>query len=177
MAQTAIGLIETHGLIGVIEAADTAAKAADVRLLGIERIGGGFVSLRFSGDVASVNAAVQAASEAAKQVSELVSAHVIAQPHVDVESMALAAAPGLGPQGSPAEPTSHGSASAGSATGSPEPSDFHSPSSEDLASLSVTRLRQLARRVPGIRLQGRQISRANKSELIEALTAALGSGA
>ncbi len=175
MAQTAIGLIETHGLIGVIEAADTAAKAADVRLLGIERIGGGLVSLRFSGDVASVNAAVQAASEAAKQVSELVSAHVIAQPHADVASMALAAAPGLGPQGSPAEPTSHGSASAGSASSSSEPCDFHSP--EDLASLSVTRLRQLARRAPGIRLQGRQISRANKSELIEALTAALGSGA
>ena len=62
MAQSAIGLIETQGLVGVIEAADTAAKAADVRLLGIERIGGGLVSLRFSGDVASVNAAVQAAS-------------------------------------------------------------------------------------------------------------------
>ncbi|MEC7842378.1 MAG: BMC domain-containing protein, partial [Candidatus Latescibacterota bacterium] len=87
MAQSAIGLIETQGLVGVIEAADTAAKAADVQLLGIERIGGGLVSLRLCGDVASVQAAVQAAAEAVSRVSELVSAHVIPQPHVDVAMM------------------------------------------------------------------------------------------
>ncbi|HCL30803.1 MAG TPA: ethanolamine utilization protein EutM, partial [Candidatus Latescibacteria bacterium] len=86
MSDTAIGLIETHGLIGVLAAADTAAKAADVQLLGVERVGGGLVSVRFRGDTASVQAAVSAASEAVRQVSQLVSAHVIPSPAIDVEA-------------------------------------------------------------------------------------------
>ena len=76
----ALGLIETRGLVGVLEAADTAAKAADVQLMGIERIGGGLVSLRLSGDVAAVQAAVRAGSAAAKPVGELSSSHVIPAP-------------------------------------------------------------------------------------------------
>ena len=178
MARSAIGLIETQGLVGVIAAADTAAKAADVQLLGIERIGGGLVSLRLCGDVASVQAAVQAAAEAVSHVSELVSAHVIPQPHVDVAKMTGRLAP-LG-SGSPV-PSEVGSEreppipSAASERTDAEPlPDLHQLSHSDLARLSVARLRQFARRTPGLKLRGRQISRANKAQLIAELLAASG---
>ena len=87
MAKSAIGFIETRGLIGVIEAADVAAKAAHVQLMGFEEIGGGLVSIRFSGDVASVQTAVQAGAEAARRVSEVISHHVIPGPHADLVSL------------------------------------------------------------------------------------------
>jgi microcompartment protein CcmL/EutN len=144
MSDSAIGLIETRGLIGVLEAADTAAKAADVQLLGIDHIGGGLVSVRFRGDTASVQTAVSAASEAVRRVSELISAHVIPSPAIDVEGALR-----------PAPPSSE-------------------PQSQDLGSLPVARLRRLARKTPGVPLQGRQISRANKDQLLEALRAAHG---
>lgn len=150
MAESAIGLIETRGLVGVIEAADTAAKAADVQLLGFERVGGGFVSVRFRGDTASVQTAVRAAREAAGRVAEIASAHVIPSPQIDVEAM-FRSAPACGPS-RPSEPLE------------PPP----------LESLPVARLRQLARQTPGAPLQGRQISRANKDQLIRALRQAAG---
>ena len=177
MAQSAIGLIETQGLVGVIEAADTAAKAADVQLLGIERIGGGLVSLRLCGDVASVQAAVQAAAEAVSRVSELVSAHVIPQPHVDVAMMSsVAPFGGVSPRSPDVGPVSD----APNPSDAPERADVEplpdlqqlSPS--DLGHLSVARLRQLVRRTPGVRLRGRQISRANKEELVAELLAVAG---
>ena len=119
MPGSAIGLIETRGLVGVIEAADTAAKTADVRLLGFERIGGG----------------------------EVVSAHVIPSPRIDVEALAPAA-PDPRPE-----------------RDAPELPELP----EDLEALPVTRLRGLARQTAGVGLQGRQISRANKQQLIQAL--------
>ena len=147
MPGSAIGLIETRGLVGVIEAADTAAKTADVRLLGFERIGGGFVSLSFRGDTASVTTAVEAAREAASRVGEVVSAHVIPSPRIDVEALAPAA-PDPRPE-----------------RDAPELPEL----SEDLEALPVARLRGLARQTAGVGLQGRQISRANKQQLIQAL--------
>ncbi len=152
MPGSAIGLIETRGLVGVIEAADTAAKTADVRLLGFERIGGGFVSLSFRGDTASVRTAVEAAREAASRVGEVVSAHVIPSPRIDVEALAPAA-PDPRPE-----------------RDAPELPEVP----EDLEALPVTRLRGLARQTAGLGLQGRQISRANKQQLIQALRQALG---
>jgi len=159
VAESALGLIETRGLVGVIEAADTAAKAADVQLLGIEQVGGGLVSLRFSGDVAAVKAAIQAASRAVEQVATLVSAHVIARPHAGVGALVE-----RGPQRSGAQRQRP-------ATGTRSAADVELPAlgEADLDRLSVTQLRQLARRVPGLALQGRQISRANKQQLIQAL--------
>ena len=147
MPGSAIGLIETRGLLGVIEAADTAAKTADVRLLGFERIGGGFVSLSFQGDTASVTTAVDAAREAASRVGEVVSAHVIPSPQIDVRALAPAA-----PDPRPA----------GDAPEAPE-------LPRNLDALPVARLRRLARLTTGVGLHGRQISRANKQQLIEAL--------
>ncbi|HIC68763.1 MAG TPA: BMC domain-containing protein [Candidatus Latescibacteria bacterium] len=177
MAESAIGLIETQGLVGVIEAADTAAKAADVQLLGIERIGGGLVSLRLCGDVASVQAAVQAAAEAVSRVSELVSAHVIPQPHVDVAMMSsVAPLGGVSPRSPDVGPVSDApnpSDAPQRADVEPLP-DLQQLSPSDLGHLSVARLRQLVRRTPGVQLRGRQISRANKEELVAELLAAAG---
>lgn len=149
MTESAIGLIETKGLVGVLEAADTAAKAAHVHMLGVERIGGGLVSVRFRGDTASVQAAVSAGAEAARRLSPVVNAHVIPSPAIDLGHV-------VSEKKSPSPAASH-----------PE----QPPPVEDLHSLPVTRLRQLARRTPGLSLQGRQISRANKQQLIEALSA------
>ena len=83
----ALGLIETRGLVGAIEAADTMVKAANVTLVSKEEIGGGLVTVMVRGDVGAVQAAVEAGAEAAKVVGELISVHVIPRPHAEVESM------------------------------------------------------------------------------------------
>jgi hypothetical protein len=81
----ALGMVETKGLIGAIEAADAMVKAANVKLIGSEYIGGGFVTVMVRGDVGAVKAATDAGAAAAKRVGELVSVHVIPRPHADVE--------------------------------------------------------------------------------------------
>ena len=82
----AIGLVETKGLVGLIQASDAMCKAANVQLLKQVQIGGGFVTAIVRGDVGSVRAAVDAGAAAAKSVGELVSSHVIARPHDDLVS-------------------------------------------------------------------------------------------
>ncbi len=77
----ALGLIETKGLVGLIEASDAMCKAANVELIRTIQIGGGYVTTLVRGDVGSVRAAVDAGAEAAKAVGELVSSHVIPRPH------------------------------------------------------------------------------------------------
>src|SRR4030043_2472429 len=84
MSGEAIGMIETKGLVGSIEAADAMVKAANVTLMGEERIGGGYVTVIVKGDVGAVKAAVDAGAAAAKRVGELVSVHVIPRPHEEV---------------------------------------------------------------------------------------------
>jgi len=78
---SALGLIETRGHVGVVEATDAMCKAADVQMVKSVAIGGGFVTVIVQGDVGSVKAAVDAGAEAASRVGELVSAHVIPRPH------------------------------------------------------------------------------------------------
>lgn len=85
MAKYALGLIETKGLVGAIEAADAMVKAAKVRLTGKENVGGGYVTVMVRGEVGAVKAATDAGSAAAQRVGELVSVHVIPRPHEDVE--------------------------------------------------------------------------------------------
>jgi ethanolamine utilization protein EutM len=141
MAQQALGVIETRGLIGVTEAADAAVKAASVQLSGFEKIDGGLVSIRLLGDVGAVQAAVSAGASAASAVGELVGQHVIPNPHDDlVEVFELA--------------------------------DDASIEKADLASLSVTQLRRLARNTEGLTIQGREISHANREQLTQELQAA-----
>ncbi len=81
----ALGMIETKGLIGAIEAADAMVKAANVKLVGKEKVGSGLVTVIVRGDVGAVKAATDAGAAAADRVGELVSVHVIPRPHSDVE--------------------------------------------------------------------------------------------
>ena len=83
----ALGMIETKGLVGSIEAADAMVKAANVHQIGKEHVGGGLVTVMVRGDVGAVKAAVEAGGAAAKRVGELVSVHVIPRPHGDVEEI------------------------------------------------------------------------------------------
>ena len=139
----AIGLIETRGLVGVIEAADAAVKSAPVELLGIKPIGGGLVSTHFRGEVAAVQVAVQAGVEAALKVSQVISHRVIPAPHLDIENLLLHQ-----PQATP------------------PPAQ---PPPDELEGLPVARLRQLVRQLPDAQLKGRQVSRANKEALLREL--------
>ena len=83
----ALGMIETKGLVAAIEAADAMVKAANVVLIGKEQIGSGLVTVMVRGDVGAVKAAIEAGAEAAKRVGELISVHVIARPHENVEML------------------------------------------------------------------------------------------
>jgi bacterial microcompartment shell protein len=87
MSQEALGLIETKGLIGAVEAADAMVKAANVLLIGKEYIGAGYVTVMVRGDVGAVKAATDAGAAAARRVGELVSVHVIPRPHNEVEKI------------------------------------------------------------------------------------------
>ena len=87
MSQIALGLIETKGLIGAIEAADAMVKAAKVTLIGKEKVGGGFVTVMVRGEVGAVKAATEAGAAASRRVGELVSVHVIPRPHSNLEDV------------------------------------------------------------------------------------------
>ena len=87
MAQEALGLIETRGLVAAIEAADAMLKAANVSLVGTEKIGSGLVAVMVRGDVGAVKAAVDAGASNASRLGELVASHVIPRPHGDVEKI------------------------------------------------------------------------------------------
>ena len=87
MAQEALGMVETRGLVAAIEAADAMLKAANVVLVGTEKIGSGLVSVMVRGDVGAVNAAVQAGGATAAKLGEIIATHVIPRPHADVEKI------------------------------------------------------------------------------------------
>ena len=92
MKYDAVGMIETKGLVGSIEAADAMVKAANVTLIGKEFVGGGLVTVMVRGDVGAVKAATDAGAAAAQRVGELVSVHVIPRLHAEVETILPAAA-------------------------------------------------------------------------------------
>ena len=87
MALEALGMVETRGLVAAIEAADAMVKAANVQLIGTEKIGSGLVSVMVRGDVGAVKSAVEAGSTSASRLGELVATHVIPRPHDDVEKI------------------------------------------------------------------------------------------
>ena len=87
MNTNALGMIETKGLTGAIEAADAMVKSANVQLVGREQVGGGLVTVMVRGDVGAVKAATDAGAAAAEKVGELVSVHVIARPHTEVDAI------------------------------------------------------------------------------------------
>ena len=87
MDTNSLGMIETKGLIGAIEAADAMVKSANVQLVGKEQVGGGLVTVMVRGDVGAVKAATDAGAAAAEKVGDLISVHVIARPHMEVDAI------------------------------------------------------------------------------------------
>ncbi len=150
LVERALGLIETRGLIGAIEAADAMVKAAKVTLLDKELTTGGLVTIQVVGEVGAVRSAVDAGSRAAEKVGELISTHIIPRPHDEVEDLLLY----------PADPGAPPHLTAGKdgmlATAS-------------LDQRSVKELRALARKTKGIALSGREISQAGKNLLLSEL--------
>ncbi|MGI8496881.1 MAG: BMC domain-containing protein [Gemmatimonadaceae bacterium] len=150
----ALGLVETKGLVGAIEAADAGLKAANVDLLGQERADAGLVTVMFGGDVASVRSAVDAGSAAAKRVGQLVSSHVIPRPHAQLDRI----------EGDEDEQEGGAARSTGSVGG--PPFDV-----ERLTEAKVVDLRAMARRIPNFPIKGREIARAGREELLDAFRA------
>ena len=87
MVQQALGMVETRGLVAAVEAADAMLKAANVELVGTEKIGSGLVTVMVRGDVAAVKAATEVGADSASRLGELVAVHVIPRPHSDVEKI------------------------------------------------------------------------------------------
>ena len=187
MLEYALGLIETRGLVGAIEAADAATKAADVELIGRERADAGLMTIKLRGDVAAIRAAVDAGAAAAQRVGELVSAHVIPRPDDETEIVIYPPPwqtkekprePDL-PKRKPRSKDSMNEVRESQPEGypveklSPEPvrpmSDNEETYRLELEAMTVHDLRRHARDVQGFPIFGRQISRANRDELIREL--------
>ncbi|MFT4605278.1 MAG: ethanolamine utilization protein EutM [Rhodothermales bacterium] len=186
MDQGALGLIETKGLVAAIEAADAAVKAASVRLLGIQKTNPALITIQVVGETAAVRAAIDAAKAAAGRVGTVVSTHVIPRPAIDVvkmqslEDSAIAAKAPPVPSG-PAK----SAAPLSQLPKAPKiamPKTLRKPARRAstlaaapvketgrLDSMTVRELRALARSTEGLSLQGREIARASKSELLQAL--------
>ena len=178
MLEYALGLIETRGLVGSIEAADVMVKTANVHILGTEYIKNGLVTVQIIGEVAAVKAAVDAGSAAAARVGQVVSTHVIPRPAEEIESILkkISSAPAMKAEetaGSPSEVKKRPRTR--KASPKPETGDLFNPSTTDteyraqLDGMTVPQLRTLAREVGGLGIAGREISRANKEQLISEL--------
>lgn len=163
---SALGMIETKGLVGAIEAADAMVKAANVTLTGKEHVGGGLVTVMVRGDVGAVKAATDAGAAAAARVGELISVHVIARPHDELEPIL----PGENNTSVPAEPAEPGlivkPAIKSAATAAPKTKKKPIAVPADIESMSVVQLRKFARSIKGFPIEGREISKANRATLL-----------
>ncbi|MBI4553219.1 MAG: BMC domain-containing protein [Candidatus Latescibacteria bacterium] len=146
-------MIETRGYVGALTAADAALKAANVTLLGSERVDAGLMTITLCGEVAAVQSAVAAGAAAARQVGELVAQHVIPRPHEEVAAVI---------------PASTTTLSAPQANPHTEPLTLQA-----LDRMTVSDLRRLARQTGAIALRGREISKATRDVLVQALARAL----
>ncbi len=163
----ALGMIETQGLVASIEAADAMVKAANVELFSKECVGGGLVTVMVRGDVGAVKAATDAGAAAAEKVGRLVSVHVIPRPHEEVEWILEPVPTQKAPQNPPQEaaPTPPPPK-----TGEPEPKKkAPEPPEDELAGMSVVKLRVLARELGLTSMTRREIRFGKKEELIEAI--------
>ena len=148
---SALGLVETHGLIAGIEACDAMLKAADVRLVGIEQTVAALITVKVVGETAAVRSSVEAGAAAAERVGTVVSKHVIPRPADEVAAVFLESAT---PR-----------ASAPPVAGATRRVD------DDLDDHTVKELREMAREIDDFPLRGREISRATKDELVALLRA------
>jgi ethanolamine utilization protein EutM len=189
MPRDALGLVETYGLIASIVATDAAAKAAAVVITTAELTEAAFLTIKIEGELGAVQAAVEAAAEAAAKVGQVVSVHVIPRPddglevilpnlryitkyHPDEKRPALrkqdqSGNPEFAPRSNdrPATPRAK-----------PKTVDLSQIDAEMLENMTVTELRRLGRGIDNLALKGREISRANKQQLIDAIKQALGIG-
>lgn len=143
MDERALGLIETRGLVGAIEAADAMVKAAKVKLIGTETTIAALVTVKVVGEVGAVKAAVDAGAIAAERIGELVACHVIPRPHDETEKLVYDDV-NLNPPPSAEQTQLH-----------------------KIKNLPVRELRRLAREMPEFPIQGREISKANRELLFE----------
>lgn len=143
MDEKALGLVETKGLVGAIEAADVMLKTAAVQLIGIENTIAALLTVKIVGDIGAVKAAVDAGASAAEKIGELISCHVIPRPHEDTESIIYNQSDEINSGGAAANLTI-----------------------EKVKAMPVRQLRSLARDVSGFPIRGREISRANKETLV-----------
>ncbi len=225
MSVFSLGLIETRGLVAAIEAADAAAKAANVTLLSAELLGGGIVTLRMQGDLGAVQAAVEAGAQAAKRIGEVIAVRVIPRPVPELASLAptrkfqsrstelkpaTSPKPDVATQVAPEKtsekarpepapqrpkPTRETISHTPVRSETPKPAAVaperrtppapatvpHTPAAQsrpqynfaELEAMSVVRLRQFARSVKNLGIQGRQISMANKTQLLDAIRQAV----
>ena len=144
---SALGMVETRGLIAAVEAADAMVKASRVTLLGMEKADAGLVTILIEGETAAVQSAVDAGRAAAEKVGQVVSGHVIPRPATDVQAMQA------------------GELSAPSSTSAPS----RSRRGVDIESMTVRELRAYAREQEGLPIKGREIARANRQQLLDAL--------
>lgn len=185
MKSQALGMIETKGLVPAIEAGDAGVKAANVKLLGYEIVKGGLVMVAFAGDVAAVQASVSAGSAAAAKVGLVLSEHVIPRPEADLRMVFKGNS--AKPANDDFRPDPDGMDRSDSLPG-PETSFVDEADDEtestggqgstgddgEFQLMTVGELRRLARKTPGIRIHGREISRANKDQLIKEILRARG---
>jgi microcompartment protein CcmL/EutN len=167
MLDYALGMVETRGLVGSIEAADVMVKTANVALLGTEYIRNGLVTVEVIGEVAAVKAAVEAGAAAAQRIGQLVSTHIIPRPSDEIEFILKQRTP-ASPE--PLQTDVQPEIPEG------EEEEFEFVASDDdaeygaqLDAMTVHQLRTLARDTEGLAIQGREISMANKDALIHEL--------
>lgn len=145
--QEALGLVETRGLVAALEAADAMVKAARVMLVGMEKADAGLVTIQVAGDTAAVQSAVDAGAAAAQRVGEIVATHVIPRPSDEVRAMQM-----------------NGTKPA------PAPRKAARPRRQDsLEEMTVRELRAFAREQDNLSIKGREIARANRQQLLDAL--------
>lgn len=179
MSKTALGLIETYGYTGAIEAADVCLKAANVSLLACKKVRGGLVTIEIGGDVGAVKAAIDAAEAAVPRVGKLISTHVIPRPSAELEKI-------LDQKKNKADNKTEKELSVDKAdpkvskTEEELDSDKEENSEaepdnnlrEDLWNLKVVELRSLARETENIKLSNKDIKYARKEELVNAIAEA-----
>ena len=183
MSDYALGLVETKGLVGAIEAADAMVKTANVILVGKERTDPAMITVKVVGDTAAVRSAVEAGAAAAQRVSQLISKHVIPRPAEGLKDLIFAKASLseqeverlLGGRGAVVEasvptiveeePTSQEELFTPPGNMTAEDQTYF----DKLNAMTVHELRSFARKVEGLPIYGREISRANKSQLLEEL--------
>ena len=170
MEMTALGMIETIGLVSALEAVDAGLKAADVHLLGTDYVRGGLVMVRFEGQVAAVQSAVEAGAASARRIGAVFSAHVIPRAMPEVVCMlASDHSPG------PARRARGGCTSCGGCEGGRREAKAMSnpqstaPDMDALRGWKVVALRQYVRRLPGFPLTPNEIRYANKALLLDSL--------